>query len=69
MDLINSYRCDCQHGFTGQRCDTAIKYCKSDSCFAGVKCTDVIGGFRCGPCPVGFTGNGISCVGKRIFSC
>ena len=34
------------------------------ACFAGVTCHDVPApgsGFKCGSCPPGYTGNGVSC--------
>ncbi|XP_074158958.1 cartilage oligomeric matrix protein isoform X3 [Sminthopsis crassicaudata] len=36
--------------------------CEPDSCFPGVTCTETPGGgFRCGPCPPGYSGNGSHC--------
>lgn len=35
--------------------------CRDRPCFPGVACTDVSGGYRCGPCPRGFIGDGIIC--------
>ncbi|XP_068106211.1 thrombospondin-4 isoform X2 [Hyperolius riggenbachi] len=35
--------------------------CDASSCFRGVKCTETSSGFQCGPCPEGYTGNGIIC--------
>uniref|UniRef100_H3B6D0 Thrombospondin 4 n=1 Tax=Latimeria chalumnae TaxID=7897 RepID=H3B6D0_LATCH len=35
--------------------------CGTNSCFSGVKCTETANGIQCGPCPMGYTGNGITC--------
>ncbi|XP_013923011.1 PREDICTED: thrombospondin-4-like, partial [Thamnophis sirtalis] len=35
--------------------------CEADTCFPGVHCTDTTDGYQCGPCPEGFTGDGIIC--------
>ena len=57
---------------------TGLTTCSDKPCFEGVKCTNVRidvndldyenGGiakrYQCGPCPVGFKGDGQECVGK-----
>uniref|UniRef100_A0A8C5LZM6 Thrombospondin 4 n=1 Tax=Leptobrachium leishanense TaxID=445787 RepID=A0A8C5LZM6_9ANUR len=35
--------------------------CSATSCFQGVQCTETSTGFQCGPCPSGYTGNGVIC--------
>lgn len=40
---------------------TQFSRCLPNPCFPGVPCTESGGGFRCGPCPAGFTGNGTHC--------
>ena len=39
--------------------------CGVDSCHAGVECQDVAApgtGYRCGPCPQDYTGDGTFCI-------
>ena len=35
--------------------------CESNPCAKDVKCVDTSDGFRCGPCPKGYEGNGTHC--------
>ncbi|XP_013391007.1 sushi, von Willebrand factor type A, EGF and pentraxin domain-containing protein 1 [Lingula anatina] len=56
--------CRCHSGWEGQRCEMDIPGCLAGSCFRNVTCYDVPApgtGFRCGPCPPGFTGDGSLC--------
>lgn len=39
--------------------------CVRGACFPGVRCVNGFGSFRCGPCPRGLEGDGISCKGKN----
>lgn len=61
--------CSCSAGYTGRFCESDLNACNlnGDPCFTGVTCEDQpapanITGFTCGPCPVGYSGNGIDCV-------
>ncbi|NXQ98198.1 COMP protein, partial [Sagittarius serpentarius] len=40
---------------------TQFNRCLPNSCFPGVACTETGTGFRCGPCPPGYSGNGSQC--------
>ncbi|XP_059173537.1 cartilage oligomeric matrix protein-like isoform X2 [Physella acuta] len=41
--------------------------CSNTSCYSGVRCIETEGNVRCGPCPVGYYGDGVSCT--RITTC
>ncbi|XP_067053673.1 fibrillin-2-like isoform X3 [Acropora muricata] len=60
--------CVCQGGYTGRFCDSEIDACEVNGqpCYEDVVCTDLPPpadetGYKCGPCPSGFTGNGAEC--------
>ncbi|XP_066302866.1 von Willebrand factor D and EGF domain-containing protein-like [Branchiostoma lanceolatum] len=62
VDLINGFKCTCDADHVGEFCHIDVDdKCGLQPCFPGVLCINVAGGFECGDCPEGFTGNGIIC--------
>ncbi|OWF43888.1 von Willebrand factor D and EGF domain-containing protein [Mizuhopecten yessoensis] len=57
----NGYECNCPTSYTGARCESRASACRSNPCYHRHTCVDVGDGFRCGQCPTGMTGNGITC--------
>ncbi|CAH3044151.1 unnamed protein product [Pocillopora meandrina] len=60
--------CGCLNGYTGTLCESDLDACEANlnPCYPGVKCIDLpppanISGYKCGPCPNGFTGDGSKC--------
>ena len=63
--------CACVAGFTGRLCTSDIDACELNGqpCYPGVECEDLpapanITGYKCGPCPAGYSGNGAKCTGE-----
>lgn len=63
-DMVNGFRCQCRNGFTGQQCEKAIDYCKTDGgsgganqCRNGGICLSIseTASTVC-ECPQGYTG-------------
>uniref|UniRef100_A0A671P1S4 Si:ch211-246m6.5 n=1 Tax=Sinocyclocheilus anshuiensis TaxID=1608454 RepID=A0A671P1S4_9TELE len=65
VDLIDGFQCQCPAGLTGVTCQDDVNECERRPCFPGVRCVNGFGSFRCGPCPRGLEGDGISCKGKK----
>jgi Notch-like protein len=55
VDGINSFTCECESGFTGERCGINIDDCEDINCNNG-ECVDRINGFTC-ECEAGYTGD------------
>ncbi|XP_071941903.1 von Willebrand factor D and EGF domain-containing protein-like isoform X2 [Antedon mediterranea] len=58
--------CRCDAGYTGILCEQSVIPCDPNPCFDRVVCSETITdgslSFRCGPCPPGYSGDGVSCV-------
>ncbi|XP_061385876.1 delta and Notch-like epidermal growth factor-related receptor [Danaus plexippus] len=50
------YRCFCEPGYTGDRCELEYNECESSPCGNGGSCTDRVGGYDCS-CTRGYTGD------------
>ena len=67
---MNVLQCECLNGYTGKFCESDLDACEANlnPCYPGVSCVDLpppanISGYKCGPCPRGFTGDGSKCQG------
>ncbi|KAK9410596.1 von Willebrand factor D and EGF domain-containing protein-like [Crotalus adamanteus] len=58
---IDSYQCKCPAGWRGHTCQEDINECEANACFPDVSCTNTMGSFECGSCPIGMKGDGRSC--------
>ena len=47
VNTPGSFRCDCQVGFVGERCEINVDECASSPCLNDGTCLDDIGLFRC----------------------
>ncbi len=57
----NQYTCNCAGtGFMGTDCEVDVNECSSNPCDLLTTCTNMPGGFKCGDCPSGYTGTGLT---------
>ena len=61
---MNNYTCNCHVGFTGPNCDVKLTNCTDDACYPNVTCFTTNDTIGCGPCPLGFSGDGKNCEGN-----
>ena len=71
---MNILQCECINGYTGEFCEGDLDACEANlnPCYPGVSCVDLpppanITGYKCGPCPSGFTGDGSKCQGIIVL--
>ena len=55
IDHLLSYHCNCQPGFTGYNCQTALNECDSTPCLHNATCVDGVSSYAC-QCARGFSG-------------
>lgn len=55
QDTGAGFKCKCQDGFTGRRCDTIAVSCKTSPCKNGGSCLETDGSYQCS-CFPGYTG-------------
>ena len=58
--------CTFTAAWEGRFCESDVDGCDEISCYEGVDCFDVPApgeGAMCGPCPMGFSGDGQKCLG------
>ena len=70
---FNVLTCVCLNGYTGDLCETDLDACEEnfEPCYPGVTCNDLPPpanetGFQCDPCPSGYSGDGIRCLGTNF---
>ena len=66
-ELFQSVGCLCNDDLLhGEYCEMHTPPCNFTTCFENVICNNSAPDphHPCGPCPVGYTGDGVSCAGK-----
>ena len=61
--------CNCNLGYTGQFCNEVVNFCNEGAsipCSTLVTCTNTPTQAECGPCPTGYSGNGVFCLGGKL---
>ncbi|XP_026576621.1 von Willebrand factor D and EGF domain-containing protein [Pseudonaja textilis] len=58
---VGEYLCICPSEFEGDHCQKDINECETNACFPDVSCTNTMGSFECGNCPIGMKGDGRNC--------
>lgn len=53
--------CRAREGDVHINVGVAAVSCADRPCFAGVSCRDEVTGYKCGPCPPGYAGDGVTC--------
>ena len=71
--IVSRFRvmsCNCPVGRTGEFCEAQTDFCAGESttpCHPLVTCTNYPTNFTCGPCPIGYEGDGTVCLGMKNF--
>lgn len=56
VDKVNAYKCQCNNGYSGERCQNEPDYCKDGPCKNNGTCFNSAGNFSC-TCLIGYKGD------------